>query len=54
MLYTLACIALLVFIVYEVCNGILRVTGWTDPKERKAATVAVMTSAIINSKGTKK
>lgn len=54
MLYAIACLALLVFIVYEVCNGILRVTGWTDPQERKAATMAVMTSAILNSKCVKK
>lgn len=50
-LCSLAAIAL---VTYWICNGILKATGWTDPKERKTATIAVMTSAILNSKGTKK
>ncbi len=48
------CIVLFAYILYTICNSILKATGWTDPKERKAATMAVMTSAIVNSKSVKK
>ncbi len=45
---------LLCAIVYRIENGILKATGWTDPEERKKATIAAMTAAVLNSKGTKK
>lgn len=45
---------LLCAIVYRAANGILKATGWTDPEERKKATIAAMTAAVLNSKGTKK
>ncbi len=54
MLYTLFCLALFVFDVYLLCNGILKVTGWTDPQERKTATIAAMTAALLNSDKTPK
>ena len=54
MLYALFCLALLIFDVYLLCNGILKVTDWTDPQERKAATIAVMTAAVLNSDKTPK
>ena len=47
-------LALLVYIVYGICNGILKVTGWTDPQERKTASIAAMTAAILNSNETPK
>ena len=47
-------LALLVYIVYSICNGILKVTGWTDLKERRAATIAAMTAALLNSGKTPK
>lgn len=49
MLYSLACLALLVYFVYLICDGVLYSSGWTDPRERKAATFAVMTAAVLNS-----
>ena len=54
MLYALACLVLLVLVVYWICNSILKVTGWSDPKERSAATIAVMTAALLNSDQTPK
>lgn len=48
LLYTLFCLALLVFDVHILCNGIIKVTCWTDPQERKAATITVMTAALLN------
>ena len=54
MLYALACLVLLVLVVYWICNSILKVTGWSDPKERSAATIAVMTTALLNSDQTPK
>ena len=54
MLYGLACIAGLLLSVYWLLNGILKLTGWTDPEERKKATIAAMTAAALNSKGAKK
>ena len=53
-MYALFCLALLVLDVYLLCNGILGATGWTDPQERKAATIAVMTAALLNSGQTPK
>ena len=49
MLYAIACLLGLVLLVYWICDGILKVTGWTDPQERKAAAAAVMTAALLNS-----
>ena len=54
MLYALFCLVLLFFDVYFLCNWILKITGWTDPQERKAATIAVMTAAALNSDKTPK
>ena len=54
MLYGLVCIAALFLLVYWIMNGILKVTGWTDPQERKAATLAAMTAAMLNSSDPKK
>ena len=54
MLYALACLVLLVLVVYWICNSILKVAGWSDPKERSAATIAVMTAALLNSDQTPK
>lgn len=54
MLYGLACIALLVLLVYWIMNSILKATGWTDPEERKKATIAAMTAAVLNSDKTPK
>ena len=45
---------ILCVLVYWLLNDILKVTGWTDPEERKAATIAVMTAAILNSDSPKK
>ena len=45
---------LLCAIVYRIENGILKATGWTDLEEHKKATIAAMTAAVLNSKGTKK
>ena len=42
------------YVLYLICNGILRATGWKDPQERKAATIAVMTAAVLNSDKTPK
>ena len=42
------------YVLYLICNGILGVTGGTDPQERKAATIAVMTAAVLNSDKTPK
>ena len=47
-------LAVFVYVVYSICNGILKITGWTDPKERSAATIAVMTAAHLNSDETPK
>ena len=47
MLYGLACIAGLLLSVYWLLNGILKLTGWTDPEERKKATIAAMTAAAL-------
>lgn len=54
MLYGLVCIAGLFLLVYWIMNSILKVTGWTDPQERKAATLAAMTAAMLNSSDSKK
>lgn len=54
MLYGLVCLGGLVLLVYEIYDGILKATGWTDPEERKKAAIAAMTAAAINSTGTKK
>ena len=54
LLCTLFCLALLVFDVHILCSGILKVTGWTDPQERKVATIAMMTAALLNSDKTPK
>lgn len=45
---------ILCVIVYWIMSGILKATGWTDPEERKKATIAAMTAAALNSKGIKK
>ena len=54
MLYTLFCLAFLVFDIYLICDLILGATGWTNPKERRTATIAVMTAALLNSDKTPK
>ena len=42
---SLAAIAL---VTYWICNGILKVTGWKDDQERKAAMTYIVTKAINN------
>ncbi len=54
MLYGMVCLLGFVLLVYWICNGILKITGWKDPQERKAATIAVMTAAVLNSDKTPK
>ena len=54
MLYALVCLVLMVLTVYWICNSILRITGWSEPQERRAATIAVMTAALLNSDQTPK
>lgn len=44
-LCSLAAIAL---VTYWVCNGILKVTGWKDGQERKAAMTYIINKAINN------
>lgn len=49
MLRTLFLIGGWCYLIWLVCDSSLKITGWTDPQERKQATAAIITKAVLDS-----